>query len=217
MPDPFAGGAAAPGADRDGDREGDPLPTAAAAKRVAPLIVIVIAFVVAGLFWILIGAKSGESDTADTPLMGKPAPVVKTTTLDGKAFDLQRRKGSWVVLNFFNSTCVPCIKEHPELVKFAGEQSALGLDGSEFYTVVSQGNDHGDVRAFFAKRGGSWPILLDDNASITVAFGVAKVPETWIIDPNGYVRWRAISIVTDDLLTRVLAQLKSDFNLALAR
>ena len=40
-------------------------------------------------------------------------------------FDLARRKGSWVVLNFFNSTCAPCKAEHPELVEFTEQQAIV--------------------------------------------------------------------------------------------
>ena len=53
---------------------------------------------------------------ADSPLIGRPAPEATGTLDDGTSFDLSRRKGSWVVLNFFDPTCVPCIQEHPELV-----------------------------------------------------------------------------------------------------
>lgn len=185
----------------------DPSHSASPSRRVAPFIVLVVALVLAGFFWILIGAKTGESDSADSPLLGRPAPVVKTTTLDGKPFDLQRRKGSWVVLNFFNSTCVPCVQEHPELMKFADEQAKLS-DGAEFYTVVWD-DSRGAVQKFFARNGGNWPVLTDEDASISVAFGVAKVPETWIIDPNGFVVQRLIGGTTDDQLTRFIAQAKA--------
>ena len=176
-------------------------------RRVAPIIVAGVAIIIAALMWVLIGAKTGDSDVADSPLLGRPAPVVKTTTLAGDDFDLQRRKGSWVVLNFFNSTCVPCIQEHPELAKFAGEQAKLA-DGAEFYTVVWDDN-RGAVQEFFRANGGTWPILTDDDGSIAVAFGVAKVPETWIIDADGFVRLRLIQAVTDDQLTRLLAEAKA--------
>ena len=131
-------------------------PDAVTSRRRAPLIVAAVALVLAGLFVVLIGAKTDEADTADSPLLGRPAPAVQTTTLDGQPFDLQRRKGSWVVLN-----------------------------------------------------GGSWPILADDDARIEVAFGVAKVPETWIIDPNGFVVSRHLGGTTDEQLTRLLAQAKA--------
>ncbi len=181
--------------------------------RLAPIVVLVVAVVMAGLFWILIGAKSGdEADTAYTPLLDKPAPSVVTTTLDGKPFDLQRRKGSWVVLNFFNSTCVPCIREHPELVSFADQQDRLGTAGAELYTVVSTNDREEAVSGFFADNGGTWPILADPDAAIQVAFGVSKVPETWIIDPDGRVVFRTISEVSDDSLTRQLAELRAVYN-----
>ncbi len=185
----------------------DQAPTGSSPRRVAPFIVLGVTAVIAGLFYILIGAKTNEAETADSPLLGRPAPVVQTTTLDGKPFDLQRRKGSWVVLNFFNSTCVPCVQEHPELMKFATEQAQLS-DGAELYTVVWDDN-RGAVQKFFADNGGTWPILNDDDARIEVAFGVAKVPETWIIDPNGFVVSRHLGGTTDDQLTRLVGQAKA--------
>jgi cytochrome c biogenesis protein CcmG/thiol:disulfide interchange protein DsbE len=182
-------------------------PEVSSPRRVAPFIVLGVTAVIAGLFYILIGAKTNEAETADSPLLGRPAPVVQTTTLDGKSFDLQRRKGSWVVLNFFNSTCVPCVQEHPELMKFATEQAQIS-DGAELYTVVWDDN-RGAVQKFFADNGGTWPILTDDDARIEVAFGVAKVPETWIIDPNGFVVSRHLGGTTDDQLTRLVGQAKA--------
>jgi cytochrome c biogenesis protein CcmG/thiol:disulfide interchange protein DsbE len=171
-------------------------------RRVAPLIVLVVALVIAGLFVVLIRGKASDAETAYSPLVGKPAPAVDTTTLDGQPFSLQRRKGSWVVLNFFNSTCGPCVEEHPELTRFAQEQQAKP-DGAEFYSVVWD-DKGGDTVDFFEKNPVTWPVLLDDTASITNAFAVTKVPETWIIDPNGYVVTHYISQLTDDRLTRCL-------------
>jgi cytochrome c biogenesis protein CcmG, thiol:disulfide interchange protein DsbE len=174
--------------------------TAGRRVRVAPIIVLVVTVVIAAFFVLLIRAKSDTSESAYSPLIGGPAPAVKTTTLDGKPFDLQRRKGSWVVLNFFNATCGLCVQEHPELVKFAEEQAQVGAVNAELYSVVW--NDiSGETADFFATNKVSWPVLLDEDALIGGAFGVAKVPETWIIDPNGYVVFRTISEQTDDSLT----------------
>jgi len=151
--------------------------------------------------WVL--ASAGRDDaTARSPLLGQPAPAVVTTTTDSASFDLARRKGSWVVLNFFNSTCVPCIAEHPALVSFVGRE-ALRADGAEFYSVINDDSDTA-VEDFFARRGGDWPRLRDDDGAIAVAFGVAKVPETWVIDPNGFVRLRILGAVNEgDLESRL--------------
>lgn len=180
-------------------------------RRVAPIIVIAVTLVIAAFFVILIQAKSETGESAYSPLLGDPAPAVETTTLDGKPFDLQRRKGSWVVLNFFNATCGPCVAEHPELVKFADQQAQPGATGAELYSVVW--NDiGGETAAFFDSNTVTWPVLLDENAQIGGAFGVSKVPETWIIDPNGYVVFRTISEQTDDSLTRFLSEQVAVYN-----
>ena len=56
--------------------------------------------VLVALFWVLASSSSGPTDKVgliDSPLLGRPAPAVRSTTLDGTPFDLARRKGSWVV------------------------------------------------------------------------------------------------------------------------
>ena len=176
-------------------------------RRLAPFVSLGVAAVLAALFVVLANSKADKPDVTSSFLYGKPAPAVVSTTLDGKAFDLSRRKGSWVVLNFFQSTCLPCKAEHPELVAFAAQQAGIA-DGAELYTVIKDDPDAA-VAKWFANNGGDWPIVKDDDGSIATAFGVAKVPETWIIDADGFVRLRLIQAVTDDQLTRLLAEAKA--------
>ena len=154
---------------------------------------------VAGLFVVLAGADATTNETAETPLLDRPAPAAIGELADGTAFDLSRRKGNWVVLNFFQSNCVPCQQEHPELV--ALRRAAGGARPTAPSSTPSSYDDDRDVvEAFFADEGGDWPVVYDDDGSISVAFGVSKVPETWIIDPDGVVRGRIISQVTADFL-----------------
>ncbi len=167
-------------------------------RRRSPLIAAAVGAVLVGLLAVLALADPGNSDTAESPLLGRPAPAVRSTTVDGAAFDLSRRKGSWVVLNFFNSTCVPCRNEHPQLVAFEEAQQSAA-DPVELYTVVNDDSDEA-VSAFFGANGGGWPKVKDDDGAISVAFGVAKVPETWVIDPNGFVRLRIIGELTEGFL-----------------
>ena len=181
-------------------------------RRLAPLIAGAIAVVMVGLMVVFVGAVSGD-DTggtdADSPLIGRPAPEATGTLSDGTAFDLSRRKGSWVVLNFFDPTCVPCIREHPELVTFSEDQSTLGNDGAEMYSVITSG-EQDEIEAFFADNGGDWPAIYSDD-QIPVAFGVAQVPETWIIDPSGVVQLRLISEVTAEQLNSILRQFREQY------
>jgi cytochrome c biogenesis protein CcmG/thiol:disulfide interchange protein DsbE len=175
-------------------------------RKVAPKVALV-ATILAVAFIVVLVIASPESQTdADSPLLGNPAPAVVTTTIEDETFDLARRKGSWVVLNFFNSTCVPCRAEHPELLAFADAQ-AKSAQPAELYTVINDDSD-GAVKAYFDEHGGSWPKLRDDNGTIAVAFGVARVPETWIVDPNGFVRLRIAGKLTEGLLDEQLAMLQ---------
>lgn len=163
-------------------------------RRVAPWIAAAVAVVLTGLFVMLLVNRGGPTDSAATPLIGNPAPEAHGTLDDGTPFDLARRKGSWVVLNFFSHNCIPCIAEHDELVEFVDMQRALGAEGAELYTVVKDSTRE-QVEEFFAERGGDWPIVYDDEFQFQVEFGVARVPETWVIDPDGFVRMRTISTV----------------------
>ena len=176
-------------------------------RRVAPAVALLVAVVLGGLFVVLAGSSATRDETVNSYLIGKPAPAVVTTTLDGRPFDLSRRKGSWVLFNFFDPSCVPCKLEHPELIDLDREQQALGAAGSELYTVVNRGSDD-DVRTYFDTYGGDWPILRDADGSISVAFGVAQVPETWVIDPNGIVRARFAGQVTAEGVGALLQRLR---------
>jgi cytochrome c biogenesis protein CcmG/thiol:disulfide interchange protein DsbE len=169
--------------------------------RLAPFVALAVAVVLGGLFVVLAGADRARNETADTTLLNRPAPAASGVYADGSPFDLSRRKGSWVVLNFFTSNCAPCRREHPELVRFVEQQGELGANGAELYTIVVGGEPHDVVEDFFADEGGGWPVVFDDDGRFSVAFGVSKVPETWIIDPNGVVRDRVISEVTADFLS----------------
>jgi cytochrome c biogenesis protein CcmG/thiol:disulfide interchange protein DsbE len=184
-----------------------PFGESVARRRVAPWIALAVAILIAGLFVVLLTATGEKRDSADSPLLGRPAPEAVGTYADGTTFDLARRKGSWVVLNFFTADCVPCMQEQPELVAFDERQNALGPDGAELYSIVVN-DTPADVDAFFAERGGDWPVVYSDLGEIPVAFGVSAVPETWIIDPAGVVRVRFISKITAEDLEVTLQQLR---------
>ena len=85
----------------------------------------------------------------------------------------------------------------------------MGAEGAEIYTVVND-DDEQAVRAFFDENGGGWPILRDDNAEIAVDYGVAKVPETWIISPTGVVAQRFTGEITAEVLGAAIAAMTGE-------
>ena len=133
-------------------------------RRIAPLIALGVAVVIGALFVVLAGSDAARPTTSTNFAIGKPAPGVTGTTLDGKAFDLSRRKGSWVVLNFFDPTCLPCKPEHPELVRVR-RAAGRSADGAELYTITLGRRQRVPTCArFFADNGGDWPVVDDPTA-----------------------------------------------------
>lgn len=187
----------------------EPVVVARHRRRVAPFVSLAVAALLAAFFIVLANSKAEKPDVTSSFLLGKPAPKAVSETLDGKPFDLSRRKGSWVVLNFFQSTCLPCKAEHPELVGFAAQQADIA-DGAELYTIVFDDSDAA-VSKWFADQGGSWPIVRDDDGSIATAFGVAQVPETWVVDPSGIVARRIPTVITADFLANELQLLRQAY------
>lgn len=184
-----------------------PGPGRSSRRRIAPLVVAVVAVAVGALFFVLFTADPTSNESASSPLLLNPAPDVSGVYEDGSTFTLSRRRGSWVVLNFFTHNCIPCIEEHPELVDFVAQQRALGVDGAEFYSIVRD-SSRAEVDEFFSERGGDWPIVFDDRYEFVNRFGVALVPETWVIDPNGVVRRRIITKVTAEGLSGLMQALR---------
>lgn len=125
-------------------------------------------------------------------VVGEPAPPVVGVDLDGQGFDLAEWDGDWVVVNFFATWCVPCVREHPELIAFADEHA----DGRARVVSVAFDDQPDDIRAFFAERGGDWPVLADDTGSIALEYGVRAVPESYLVAPDGTVVDVFISGVT---------------------
>src|SRR4051812_7395304 len=175
-------------------------------RRIAPRVALGVTVVIGALFVALARCDPAPADSIPNFAVGKPAPAAASPTLRGQPFQLNRRKGSWVVLNFFNTTCLPCKAEHPELVAFDQQQRSLGTDGAELYTVTWGFDKQADVRTWFTDNGGDWPIVDDPNGKIAVSLGVAQVPETWIIDPQGIIVQRIASQITADALSQTVQQ-----------
>ncbi len=166
-------------------------------------IVVGIGAVLAALFVVLAVSKPDEGEANGPQLRNTPAPQMVTTTIDGAPWNLAEHRGRWVVLNFFQTSCIPCQAEHRELLSFSDQQRTLGANGAELVSVIDNETD-AEVRAWFAQKGGTWPVLHDDDATIGVSFGVTGVPETYLVDPSGVVRVRWVGPTTNAALTEIL-------------
>jgi cytochrome c biogenesis protein CcmG/thiol:disulfide interchange protein DsbE len=170
--------------------------------RTARLAAIVLAVLVALLIAVLATRDSSNERATQSPLIGKVAPPVQGDTIDGGSFDLADQRGRWVVLNFFGSWCTPCLEEHPELAAF---DAAHRAEGDAVLVATTFDDTAAKARAFFEEHGGSWPVIDDPENSLGVAYGVAQVPESFVIAPNGVVVQRFAGKVTRAALDEVIA------------
>ena len=165
------------------------------------LAVLVIAFLA-----VLATRKSAEQSAADSPLLGKPAPEVIGEGIDGSTVRLSQMRGRYVVLNFFASWCIPCQREHDDLLRF---QEAHREAGDATVLAVTFNDELEDARRFFERRGGDWPVVADDRGKVSLDFGVRGPPESFLISPEGIVLTRIIGEVEYDALESLVLRAKA--------
>ena len=180
-------------------------------KNRGALIAAMVVGVFLTLFIVLLASSDTQVGTSvNFEIVGKVAPDISGTTLDGTTYDLRAQRGDWVVVNFFASWCVGCRVEHPELVEFTERHQVDPADGPGVQLVaVMFGDTEEAARDFFLELGGDWPALVDRTAvgRIAIDYGVTAVPGTLLIAPSGRVvqKWVGANGVTADELDRVIA------------
>lgn len=187
------------------DEEGwDGLGPAPGAPRRRGRLALAIALplgVVLLLFIVLLATRDPATDRrVESRLLGRAAPRIAGTTIEGNPFDSATYDGRWLVVNFFATWCGPCIEEHPELQAFQQAQAEAG-EANVISVVFS--DDEASVRRFFDRAGGDWPVVLAEG-SVVPEWGVAGVPESFIVDPGGVVRAKLVGGVTASGLQRFL-------------
>lgn len=123
-------------------------------------------------------------------------PALKVTTLDGKPFDLAAQRGHWVIVNFWATWCVPCIKEMPDISHFVQTHANVRAIG-----LAYEDSDEGDIKAFLAKHPVSYPIAQVSLDDMPRDFDEPRgLPTTYLIAPDGHVAKRFVGPVTGQSL-----------------
>ena len=131
-----------------------------------------------------------------SPLIGKAAPDFKLTRLDDPSTTIARADmlGKVWILNVWASWCVACREEHPVLVEFARRK-----------LVPIYGLNYKDERAaateWLQQRGNPYAdSLVDADGRVGIDYGVYGVPETFLIDRAGVIRYKHIGPITPEVL-----------------
>ncbi|WP_374403263.1 DsbE family thiol:disulfide interchange protein [Niveibacterium sp.] len=168
-------------------------------KRV---LLIPIALFVVLLGFLAVGLNK-DPHSIPSPLIDKPAPAFRLPQLsaDGKTFGPEDMRGKVWILNVWASWCVSCRDEHPVLVAFSRTNTVplVGLDYKD---------KPDDANRWLASFGNPYQIVaVDADGRVGIDYGVYGVPETYVIDRNGVIRYKQIGPVTQEVLDQTILPL----------
>ncbi len=119
------------------------------------------------------------------PYRGNPLPPLVLDGIDGEQFRLSGLRGKVVLVNFWATWCLPCVKEMPSMQRL---KRKLG-EGELLILAVNMGDDDRSVRDFLTRVPVSFPILMDREGKASRAWKVYALPASFVLDTNGDVAY----------------------------
>lgn len=148
--------------------------------RVVALSTIVALLAAWGTYAIL---QSDPAPTSDQVSLTKEDPAgVSFTTFEGNKVPLSSLRGEPVLVNFFASTCVPCVAEMPAL-----EQVHQELGSRLTFLGLAMQDRPEDAQALIKRTGITYRAAQDKDASVITALGGTSLPTTVLIDADGKI------------------------------
>ncbi len=156
-----------------------------------------------------------------SPLVGKPAPAFSLPTLQGdKPFSPADMQGQVWIFNVWATWCVACREEHPLLVQFSKSQR-IPIVGLSYKEIQPNDQANGplsdDVKLqlardrslkFLQKAGDPYKLsVMDLDGRVGIDYGVYGVPETYVIDQQGVIRYKRVGPVTPEVLIETILPL----------
>jgi cytochrome c biogenesis protein CcmG/thiol:disulfide interchange protein DsbE len=159
-----------------------------------PLIALVILVV-----FLAVGLRLNPREVP-SPLIDRPAPEFRLPRLDepGRSLSTADLRGKVWLLNVWASWCTACKVEHPLLLELAksGTVPVYGLNYK----------DSRDAALGLLQQSGNPYVLsvVDADGSVGIDYGVYGVPETFLIDRDGVIRYKCIGPLTPEVLTHTI-------------
>lgn len=127
-------------------------------------------------------------------------PTLHVTTLDGKTFDLAAQRGKWVIVNYWATWCVPCIKEMPDISRFVTAHKNVTAIG-----LAYEDSEPAEIKAFLAKHPVAYPIAQVTLDQPPKDFDQPRgLPTTYLIGPDGKVARHIVGPVTEASLEAII-------------
>ncbi len=171
--------------------------------RAFSLIWLPLGLFAAFLVMLSLGLQRPQRDVVESRMIGKPLPdFVLPEGASGvpglSAADF--RDGKPRLLNIFASWCLPCAAEAPQLTQIA--QRGVIIEG------VAIRDAKRDVDAFLRRHGNPYRhIGLDERSALQFNLGSSGVPETYVIDGKGVIRYQHIGAINPTDVDIILARL----------
>ncbi len=142
-----------------------------------------------------------------SPLIDKVAPTFSLPRLSqpGSMAGSNDLKGQVWVLNVWASWCVPCLAEHPLVTELA--RSGVTVVGLNYKDKTE------DATNWLRKHGDPYAdVLVDAKGQVGIDFGVYGVPESFVIDKAGVIRFKQIGPITPEALRERILPLIAKLN-----
>ena len=167
------------------------------------LALLVSALVVVPLVLLLASGFGHDPHALPSTLEGRPAPEFTLQPVDGSpAISLAALRGRPVVINFWATWCVPCQAEH-ELLQ---EAAQIYGDRVQLLGIVYE-DSLPQVQRYLQRHGNSFPQLLDPDSRAAIDFGVAGVPESFVVDAAGQLVHKEAGMLSVAILQQVVTPL----------
>jgi cytochrome c biogenesis protein CcmG/thiol:disulfide interchange protein DsbE len=171
-------------------------------QRFIPLLIVV---GLVGLFAYMLRDGRDPSEIKNVQV-GKPVPTFVLANINGSSTPLDQTVlsgGEPMLVNFFASWCIPCRAEHNSLMKLANTHTIKILG-------IAYKDKPENSRAFLSELGNPFVAFGGDlDGSVGFEWGITGVPETFLVDGNGRIRYHHYGpIVGDNLEKKVLPELR---------
>lgn len=147
--------------------------------------------------------RDPRSDANRSQLLGQPSPAYDLDLLDGSSVSDESLIGRTVVVNFWNSWCIPCQQEHDALVAW---WSTNRDDDAVTMLGIVREDTRRAVERYVRDEDVTWPVAMDPGGRAALAFGTRGQPETYAIGPDGVVAASIFGPATPRVLDQMTAR-----------
>lgn len=116
------------------------------------------------------------------------APVLTISDIDDTPFEASEYQGKWFFVHFWASWCGPCRREVPAIQKMWQVMQKEGLA----LAFINTAEDEDTVFSFLSIHAPELRPLMDSDGQVTEMWKPRGLPATYLVDPNGIVRYQAI-------------------------